>query len=121
MFWPLKIVVLAVLSLLPAGTHPVGHRMPAVTKRHAERNVLGVVARSWPRQAGRAGLMSATSGQLQNNVQAICAGRGTRIGTRYHRYRCVVRAWPPGRRAKLVVAYRARRDNRFRIHLLSRR
>lgn len=122
MLWPLKLFLAAFASAMSATVHPAPvrvHYPPANTKRRAERNVLVVTGRSWRRQAQAANLVNAASGQLRNNVQAICHGKGGRIGTRFHRFTCVVRTWPPNARDRLVVAYRARAAGGFRVHLVA--
>ena len=123
MLLPLKILIVALASTVPPGSHHAHHgrhEPPAHTKRRAELNVLAVAVHSWHKQAEAARLVDPGSDQLRNNVQAICHGRGVKIGTRYRRFVCVLRAWPPSDVSRLVVSYRARSADRFRVRLLTR-
>jgi hypothetical protein len=101
---------------IPVPSH-TGKQRPAHSKRRAERNVLMVVARRWSAHAHYLGLINMRSNLLKNNVQAVCRGRGKRIGTRYHRLRCVVRPWPRKGSAGIYFSYRAGAGERFRLRL----
>jgi hypothetical protein len=97
---------------------PPAAKQPAHSKRLAERNVLLLVPRGWNAQARSLGLINARSNLLENNVQAVCRGRGQKIGTRYHRFGCVVRPWPRKGRAGLYLTYRAEAGERFHVSLI---
>jgi hypothetical protein len=97
---------------------PAGKQPPAHSKRLAERNVLLLVPRGWNAQARKLGLINTRSNLLKNNVQAVCRGRGHKIGTRYHRFGCVVRPWPRKGRAGLYLTYRAEAGERFHASLI---
>lgn len=91
---------------------------PAHSKRRAERNVLLLVPRGWNAQARRLGLIDSRSNLLRNNVQAVCRGRGQRIGTRYRRFTCVVKPWPQKGAAGLYLRYLAESRGRFHVSLI---
>jgi hypothetical protein len=113
----LMAIAAAVALPLGAATYAQARRMPAPaqTKPTAERNVVGVVARRWPR-ARIPMLIDARTGLLKNNVRAICHGRGRRFsGRRYMRFICVVRPWPTAGEKELLLTYRALAHRRFRI------
>ena len=118
------LVVAAALLAAPASQAgfwiplPPARKPPAHSKRLAERNVLMLVPRGWNAQARRLGLINARSNLLKNNVQAVCLGRGQRIGTRYHSFGCVVRPWPRKGQAGLYLTYRAEAGKRFQVSLV---
>jgi hypothetical protein len=101
------------------GTHVASHRKPpAHSKRRAERNLLRLVPRGWNATARRLGLINRETNLVNDNVQAVCRGRGERIGTRYRRFNCVVRSWPRKGRAGLYLIYRVRGKEWFRARLV---
>ena len=88
------------------------------SKRRAERNLLRLVPRGWNAKARRLGLINRETNLVKGNVQAVCRGRGERIGTRYPRFNCVVRSWPRRGRAGLYLTYRVRGKEWFRARLV---
>src|SRR5438309_4234488 len=100
-------------------THAASHRKRAAhSKRRAERNLLRLVPRGWNAKARRLGLINRETNLVKNNVQAVCSGRGERIGTRYRRFTCVVLSWPRRGRAGLYLTYRVRGKEWFRARLV---
>jgi hypothetical protein len=101
------------------GTHKASHRKPpAHSKRRAERNLLRLVPRGWNAKARRLGLIDRETNLVKDNVQAVCRGRGAKIGTRYRRFSCVVWSWPRRGRAGLYLTYRVRGKEWFRARLV---
>lgn len=108
-----------VLVAVPAQAGAV--RSPAHTKRQAEVNVLGAVARNWKARRMPA-LVDRRTHLLVDNTEAVCHGRGKRReGKRYPRFVCVVRPHIHTRRQGLYVSYRPLTRGRFRIHWLAYR
>jgi Ni/Co efflux regulator RcnB len=94
------------------------HKPPAHSKRRAERNVLRLVPRGWNAKARSLGLINRDTNLVKDNVQALCRGKGVRIGTRYRRFNCAVWSWPRRGRAGLYLTYQVRGQEWFRTHLV---
>ena len=91
----------------------------AQTKKRAEVNVLGIVARKW-KTWRRFRLVDPRTHLIVDNTEAVCHGRGKRrAGQRYARFVCVVRPHDYRGRQGLWLRYRALKNGRCRVLLLA--
>jgi hypothetical protein len=109
-------ILLAAVVVVP----PTQSRMspPAHSKKQAEVNVLGVVAKRW-KALRKTGLVNPRTHLLADNTEAVCSGRGTSRGKRFKGFVCVVRPHVHHGRQGLWLRYRALAKGRCRVTVVA--
>ena len=112
-FLSILLATLVVVSPTQGGVRALAH-----SKKQAEVNVLGLVAKRW-KALRRTGLVNPRTHLLADNTEAVCSGRGGSRGKRFRRFVCVVRPHFHHGRQGLWLRYRALARGRCRVTVVA--
>ena len=111
-FLSILLATLVVVSPTQGGVRALAH-----SKKQAEVNVLGLVAKRWKALRGT-GLVNPRTHLLADNTEAVCSGRGASRGKRFQRFVCVVRPHVHHGRQGLWLRYRALAKGRCKVTIV---
>ena len=111
-FLSILLATLVVVSPTQGGVRALAH-----SKKQAEVNVLGLVAKRWKALRGT-GLVNPRTHLLADNTEAVCDGRGASRGKRFQRFVCVVRPHVHHGRQGLWLRYRALAKGRCKVTIV---
>jgi len=111
-FLSILLATLVVVSPTQGGVRALAH-----SRKQAEVNVLGLVAKRWKALRGT-GLVNPRTHLLADNTEAVCSGRGASRGKRFQRFVCVVRPHVHHGRQGLWLRYRALAKGRCKVTIV---